>query len=415
MSSPKSDGYRVALNREVEERARLRAVDEAGHLELRLTKLCERVKKFQREVGREAQEIHLPGTTERRPTTLSTRAAAEAYLTRLGQELSTLESSFQRVESRIGAQKLFAQIVRDSPVKVTKASDAFVPKEPRPLSRAPTETAEEQRRQREAQVRQALSLLHAGTSEEQIARLKGFAERVICAPSQQRAQMMIDELRGQVRTLNEEHAASQIEAAEARGLRLQLNGLSGATVDRVALQLQVVERGELRLSPALRTQAKSAFVDAKSRADAAYAYQVVRQGLADLGYEVVEQDFSTVFVEGGMAHFQQPDWGDYFMRMRVNPEEGFLNFNMVRAQENGSHQTRDQRVRDVEMEREWCPDHDRLLAGLQARGLGTTSVRRLPPGAVPIQVVPVESIPGRKAQAGQRRAGPSARSVKPRT
>ena len=41
-----------------------------------------------------------------------------------------------------------------------------------------------------------------------------------------------------------------------------------------------------------------------------YAQQVIGETLAELGYEV-EPGFSTLFVEGGVAHIQKPEWGDY--------------------------------------------------------------------------------------------------------
>lgn len=43
---------------------------------------------------------------------------------------------------------------------------------------------------------------------------------------------------------------------------------------------------------------------------------VLEQSLRDLGYAIEE----TLFVEGGVAHFQRPEWGDYFVRLRVDPQ-----------------------------------------------------------------------------------------------
>ena len=80
MSSPKSDSYEVARNREIEERARVLAVAEAGRVAERLDALRERVHRFQRERATAAPEIPLPAPHARSAAELSTRAAAEARM-----------------------------------------------------------------------------------------------------------------------------------------------------------------------------------------------------------------------------------------------------------------------------------------------------------------------------------------------
>ena len=113
--------------------------------------------------------------------------------------------------------------------------------------------------------------------------------------------------------------------------------------------------------------------------------------LSDLGYDV-EPIAETLFVAGGVAHFQRAEWGDYYVRMRVDPATRNVNFNMVRASTATDPPDAAQRKRDEEMEAAWCTGIPKLLAELAARGIETRTLRELDAGAVPVQVVSPDSI-----------------------
>ena len=127
-----------------------------------------------------------------------------------------------------------------------------------------------------------------------------------------------------------------------------------------------------------------------------YAQQVIGETLAELGYEV-EPGFSTLFVEGGVAHIQKPEWGDYYVRLRVKPNVGDLNLNVVRVGENAHAVSREQAQRDREIEETWCAAHSELLERLEARGVASQQIRALAPGELPVQTVQPDTIqqPGR--------------------
>ncbi|MDS4071307.1 MAG: hypothetical protein RKO24_16975 [Candidatus Competibacter sp.] len=140
-----------------------------------------------------------------------------------------------------------------------------------------------------------------------------------------------------------------------------------------------------------------------------YAQQVIGETLTELGYDV-EPGFATLFVEGGMAHIQKPEWGDYYVRLRVKPEVGDLNLNVVRVGESGHAASREQTQRDREMEETWCAAHRELLERLEARGIASRQTRALAPGELPVPTVQPEAIqqPGRARRrqtglAGRRR------------
>jgi hypothetical protein len=128
-----------------------------------------------------------------------------------------------------------------------------------------------------------------------------------------------------------------------------------------------------------------------------YAQQVIGETLAELGYEV-EPDFSTLFVEGGVAHIQKPEWGDYYVRLRVKPDVGNLNLNVVRVGgDDYAAVSNEQARRDREMEEQWCAAHRTLLERMEARGIASRQTRALAPGALPVQTVQPDAIqqPGR--------------------
>lgn len=210
---------------------------------------------------------------------------------------------------------------------------------------------------------------------------------------------------GQVRALAAPQAAKSMDRrATAERILGRLAGLDeGAIPPQLeALMCKLIEaesdeRAEM-LALELRAQVQS-FNESRERAEAAAAENrkremagiLVAEVLADLGYEV-EPIAETLFVSGGVAHFQRAEWGDYYIRMRVDPQTRNVNFNMVRAADATAPPDAAQRKRDEEMEATWCTGIPKLLAELAARGIETQTLRELDAGAVPVQVVKPETI-----------------------
>ena len=129
----------------------------------------------------------------------------------------------------------------------------------------------------------------------------------------------------------------------------------------------------------------------------AYAQQVIGETLTELGYEV-ELGFSTLFVEGGVAQIQKPEWGDYYVQLRVKPDVSDLNLNVVRVGgDDHAAVSNEQARRDREMEEQWCAAHRTLLERLEVRGIASRQTRALAPGALPVQTLQPDAIqqPGR--------------------
>jgi len=171
--------------------------------------------------------------------------------------------------------------------------------------------------------------------------LDAVMRKLIEAPTSEQAEMFALELRAQVQRLND--ARSQVDAATAENRRREIAGV------------------------------------------------LVAEVLTDLGYDV-EPIAETLFVSGGVAHFQRAEWGDYYIRMRVDPITSNINFNMVRTADATAPPDAAQRKRDEETEAAWCAGIPKLLAELAARGIDTRKLRELDAGAVPVQVVKPETV-----------------------
>jgi hypothetical protein len=143
-------------------------------------------------------------------------------------------------------------------------------------------------------------------------------------------------------------------------------------------------------------------VDRHNEATAARAAALVlEQSLADLGY-LVEGIAETLFVEGGVAHFQKSGWQDHFVRLRVDAKRRTVNFNVVRAGLPGE----DRGHEDMLAEERWCAEFPRLRETLAARGLKLAVTRMLAAGEVPVQVVDADSLPRFETTDGHERATP---------
>jgi hypothetical protein len=152
---------------------------------------------------------------------------------------------------------------------------------------------------------------------------------------------------------------------------------------------------ELRYQVQQHNEVRAAAVEEARRQEAAAV--VLEQSLKDLGYAIEEIE-ETLFVEGGIAHFQRPEWGDYFIRLRIDPQRKAMNFNVVRA----GTADEDRKREDMHAEERWCSEYPRLFETLKARGIPIQVTRLLQAGEAPVQVVDAASLPQRQEQEQRR-------------
>jgi len=151
---------------------------------------------------------------------------------------------------------------------------------------------------------------------------------------------------------------------------------------------QQEERAGL-LGTELRLRVTRLLQEARQKALDAATVTVIEQSLKDLGYQV-EPIADTLYMEGGMLHFQRAGWGDYMVRMRLDFRQGTANFNVIRAiDEQGNARS----VADHLAEDRWCAEFPALMRALEAQGIQLPVTRRVEPGDLPVQQVPRRLLP----------------------
>ena len=190
-----------------------------------------------------------------------------------------------------------------------------------------------------------------------------------------------------VRRAQLQRILAHVALAESAALPEDLEALAAEYLRTLSAERAEALATELRLRIARHNE--------KTTAEAAAI--VLEQSLRDLGYEV-EGIGETLFVEGGIAHFQKPGWDDYFVRLRIDAGRGAINFNVVRAGQAGE----DRKHEDMLAEERWCAEFPKLRETLAVRGLDVAVTRMLAAGEVPVQVVDAATLPQRAAQDEQR-------------
>ena len=296
------------------------------------------------------------------PADASNPAAFERYVAALRESVRAVESRVRSHSARAageeGLQALMAalqQSVRAEPRTAADLLDLYAAR-----VKALSLPASAKAMDRHATATRILGRLAQAADGVVPPELDALMRKLIEAPTDTRAEMIALEMRAAVQGLNE--ARERDVAARAENRRREIAGV------------------------------------------------LVAEVLSDLGYEV-EPIAETLFVTGGVAHFQRAEWGDYYVRMRVDPATRNVNFNMVRTADATAPPDAAQRKRDEAMEATWCAGLPKLLAELAARGIDARKLRELDAGAVPVQIVKPETIDALlrdKADAPQAHMAPQA-------
>jgi hypothetical protein len=203
-------------------------------------------------------------------------------------------------------------------------------------------------------------------------------------------------LSGQVPPAIAAERRAQVERILARAV---IAADAGLPEELETLANEIMRTPSTERAEALATELRLRVARHNESATAANAALVLEQSLRDLGYEV-DGIGETLFVEGGIAHFQKPGWRDYHVRLRVDALRRAINFNVVRAGTPGE----DRKHEDMLAEERWCAGFPRLQATLTARGLRIDVTRQLGAGEVPVQVVDAAQLPQFASEEDQRPA-----------
>ena len=234
-----------------------------------------------------------------------------------------------------------------------------------------------------------LERLHLEDGDPIPADLDALGLALILAPNLERAETLSAELRLQIQRHNDSAAQQRADAAEAQNYLTKLE-------DALPVDLRDLLEGVLMGAPmlpetrALAVQIQDAQQVSHQLLEEQAAAHVLEASLRDLGYEV-DGVQDTLFVEGGVAHFQRHGWGEYFVRMRVGLHDKTVNFNVVRAR--GAEESAERKRLDYLAEDRWCSEFPKLLETLAARGLQLKVQRLLGAGELPVQAVDPASVP----------------------
>jgi hypothetical protein len=189
----------------------------------------------------------------------------------------------------------------------------------------------------------------------------------------------------------------------AKRLMARIAHLGDAPTDirQLAQELDQLLPGErsLLVAAELRLKIQTYLDHVQARMIEEATATVIAQSLKDLGYQV-EDIPNTLFVDGGITHFQKPGWGDYMVRMRVAEKGGTANFNVVRAIDG---QDQDITVMDRIAEDRWCAEFPTLLKKLETEGIHLQVTRHLQAGELPVQLVERARLPAFKSDEGEQK------------
>lgn len=221
-------------------------------------------------------------------------------------------------------------------------------------------------------------------------RIEPLAREMFHAHDAARAEALATDLRLEILRSNQNRKQQKADAGEATMLLAQL---ADDLPDELRIALEQVAAGVCLLDEQTRTIAKAALENVRAsrqKEEQEAISLVLDQSLRDLGYEV-EGISQTLFVSGGVVHFQKQAWQNYHVRMRVNAADNTINFNVVRAR--GSGDAAINKRQDYLAEDRWCAEFPALLKTLEARGVKLDIARMLQAGEVPVQVVDAATLP----------------------
>lgn len=233
--------------------------------------------------------------------------------------------------------------------------------------------------------------------------LEALAKEILLAPGAERAENLALELRLQIQRHREEQQRLHNDAAEKQAW---LAALPADAPPPLRAALELAAAGLRRLTPEQQANIEAILETVRqhhARREQEAAAYVLQQSLRDLGYQVEDIE-NTLFVEGGVVHFQRQGWEDYHVRLRLDPRENTINFNVVRPR--GMEESAVRKRQDFLAEERWCAEFPKLQQTLAARGIPLKIQRQLGAGELPVQTVDPAGLPQRREEDAAPRAQP---------
>lgn len=324
--------------------------------------------------------------------------AWQDYLARLG-------AALKQVEAMLAAQKTLEQgalrALMSEAADTGEVLAAYARQHARHAQMNPEDIMRFQ-----ALAQHLLSRLEITADEALPVRIERLARDMVQASDVARAEALASDLRLEIQGTNERRKQQAQDAREAAAL---LEAFGDETPEDLRAALEQIAAGMRLFDPATRAIAAALMEELKAgrrREEQEAMAIVLEQSLRDLGYEV-DGIAETLFVAGGMAHFQKPAWRNYHVRLRVSPADHSVNFNVVRARGSGDA-ARDKKL-DYLAEDRWCAEFPALLRTLEARGIKFRVTRQLQAGELPVQVVDAATLPEARTEEARHTAAPRQR------
>lgn len=380
VSSPKSSSYRVnaQATREALERARKRAKSQLSELEKVHAKVAELADRYR------GDNLGIDLSCPTPPDDAAGFSRIEAYRQELQDLCRERESALVSAEARIKTRRILGALVGKKKESLQTINDVAPDKKysrNSPEKQQGNQTPAFDPKMVQDKLERRIAGLDSLANIEDRKKIDTIISRLESASSALKADIQLLDLTKAVQDANDGVAAYRKDRDQARELLDQLGPLPGSKVELARRALLKVEEGSQILDSRLRHLVAEAIKAGESQ----YAEQVLNSVLEEMGYEV-EEEFQTLFAEGGTIHFSRPAWREYSVRLRVSPSGASLNYNMVREGQGELEQTHEQALRDKEMEEAWCPEFDQLQTHLNRAGVICRTQRRLGAGQLPVQV-----------------------------
>jgi hypothetical protein len=382
--SKESATYEVLENLRRIERARAQAWGDAHTLEAQLRSLEARIKEAKAKYSPDVFRIQTQFPS--RPAESCGLTEIETYVTALRTHGASVEGQLGRAMAIAEMRLLLTEIAVRTGGKDAPADDLFdLPHRHAETPEAPDAppTSQHDRTRRKEEVMRVLSRVSGLVPVHERSDLERFATEIAQEPDAGRAETLALELRLRVQRATEKAAR---DAERAAALRVRLRGLEGEDVTRITAELAKVEERKIALTDALVRRAEEVERTGRVRANQIYAAEVIREELQRLGYEV-EDEFASLFVEGGKTQLRKAETEDYRVLLDVEPATGRIHGQLARFGRVGEIVSQQQQLRDCETEEKWCRDFAQLRQEIERRHLAIRVVRRVPAGSQPIQII----------------------------
>lgn len=389
MSGPKMSAYEVQRNRELEGIAR-------GHARERLGVLDREMEDLKEEASRGGHLAASDFTSLSFPASVSDSA-----------DLGSLISYENRLRESV---QQFRRALRLSALRHETSilfRDALAERRRIPLVQAPSTAVVSQSAEPDLagpkiaeRVERLLSALPPEIGEDAKRRVLDIAAELTARPNSERTRPLLAALNAELQEALDRERTIRASRAEASGLLQELDGLEGPAIADLRTNLADAISTGTGVPQEIKARVLGAREAGRRSADRAYVASVLKTAFGGLGYKVAT-GFDTLVVEDGVAFCTRPETPEYAVRVRLSQDKPTLDVDVVRTAQTQGRTQQEQTVRDGEVERDFCPLYDKLIAEVARHDVICRTVRRLAPGERPVPLVIDKSAEGRHSSQTQ--------------